>query len=132
MEDLYQVLGVPQTASGNAIKAAWRNLAKQFHPDQNPGDKVAADRFAAVNAAYTILGDPDRRRTYDEAVAAGGTTTSRGRALLETLGREVGSRVWGSVCREVPELGQIADAKNKWELTQGVFALANKIIQGTK
>lgn len=65
MRNPYDVLGVAKTASPKEIKAAFRKLAKQHHPDQNPDDPKAKDRFAAVNQAYEILGDEKRRGEFD-------------------------------------------------------------------
>lgn len=65
MRDPYDVLGVAKTASAKDIKSAYRKLAKQFHPDQNPDDPKAKDRFAAANQAYEILGDEKSRAAFD-------------------------------------------------------------------
>ena len=66
MKDPYSVLGVAKTASADEIKKAYRKLAKKLHPDMNPGDKKAEERFKEVSAAFEILGDPKRRSLYDE------------------------------------------------------------------
>jgi DnaJ-class molecular chaperone len=63
--DLYAMLGVARDASADDIRKAYRGLAKQHHPDLNPGNKTAEERFKAVAAAYDILGDPDKRGRYD-------------------------------------------------------------------
>lgn len=65
MRDPYDILGVPRTADDAAIKKAFRQKAKRFHPDQNKDDPSAQARFAEVNSAYEILGDKDKRGQYD-------------------------------------------------------------------
>lgn len=65
MRDPYEVLGVAKNASAKDIKAAYRKLAKKYHPDQNPDDAKAKDRFAAINQAYEIVGDEKKRSAYD-------------------------------------------------------------------
>jgi DnaJ-class molecular chaperone len=65
MRDPYEVLGVPRNASAAAIKSAFRKLAKKHHPDANNNDPKAAARFAEINAANEIVGDPDKRKQYD-------------------------------------------------------------------
>ncbi len=65
-KDYYAVLGVPKTASEADIKKAYRKLARQFHPDLNPGNKAAETRFKEINEANEVLGDPATRRKYDE------------------------------------------------------------------
>lgn len=65
MRDPYDVLGVAKTATAKDIKSAYRKLAKQHHPDQNPNDPKAKDKFAAANTAYEILGDEKSRAAFD-------------------------------------------------------------------
>ena len=65
MRDPYEVLGVARNASAKEIKSAYRKLAKQHHPDQNPNDPKAKERFAAANQAYEIVGDEKTRAAYD-------------------------------------------------------------------
>jgi molecular chaperone DnaJ len=68
--DLYIVLGLEQGASEAEIKRAYRRLARRFHPDINPGDRTAAERFRQILLAYETLVDPDRRSRYDAGMAA--------------------------------------------------------------
>jgi DnaJ-class molecular chaperone len=65
-KDYYATLGVVKTATAKEIKQAFRKLARKHHPDVNPGDKTAETKFKEINEAYEVLGDPDKRKKYDE------------------------------------------------------------------
>ena len=65
LEDHYATLGVTPSADPKEIKIAFYCLSKQYHPDLNPGDRKAEERFKAISAAYNILGDAERKRVYD-------------------------------------------------------------------
>ena len=65
-KDYYATLGVPPSAPQKDITTAYRKLARRFHPDANPGDPSAEERFKEVSAAYDVVGDAERRREYDQ------------------------------------------------------------------
>ncbi|MBN1202134.1 MAG: DnaJ domain-containing protein [Anaerolineae bacterium] len=64
--DYYKVLGVDRDASDKEIQRAFRRLARQYHPDVNPGDKAAEEKFKEINEAYEVLGDKEKRKKYDQ------------------------------------------------------------------
>jgi DnaJ-class molecular chaperone len=71
-KDYYQILGVPRNSSDEEVKKAYRKLAMKYHPDRNPGkEKWANDKFKEINEAYGVLGDPHKRRQYDQFGTAG-------------------------------------------------------------
>jgi len=85
-ETLYEILGVPKTASADAIRKAYRKLARRHHPEVNPGDSKAEDAFKRVSAAYEVLSDDKKRSAYDEfgdASLAGGFDADKARAYTQ-------------------------------------------------
>src|SRR5579872_3229250 len=65
-KDYYKVLGVAEDATDRDVQRAYRKLAKQYHPDSNPDDKSAEEKFKEVNAANDVLSAPEKRKEYDE------------------------------------------------------------------
>jgi DnaJ-class molecular chaperone len=86
-KDYYATLGLTKAASEADIKRAYRKLARQHHPDLNPGDKKAEARFKELNEANEVLGDPEKRRKYDEL-------GSNWRDYEQTPGGPAGSGHW--------------------------------------
>src|SRR5512133_3354039 len=69
-KDYYQILGVSRTASADEIRAAYRKLALKYHPDRNPGNKQAEEKFKEMNEAYQVLSDSQKRARYDQLGSA--------------------------------------------------------------
>jgi curved DNA-binding protein len=93
-EDFYGVLGVQRNAEPDAIKKAYRKLAKNLHPDKNPGNEQAETRFKAVNRAFDVLSDPAKRKLYDEFGEEGlreGFDAERVRAYQQWSSRQRGA-----------------------------------------
>src|SRR5215475_10629521 len=92
-EDLYSVLGVSKTASAGDITKAYRKLAKKLHPDLNPGDKAAGEKFKKITAAYDILGDAEKRGRYDRGeINASGQERPQQHYYREYAGGQDGAR----------------------------------------
>src|ERR687888_2126142 len=65
-QDYYEVLGVSRTATADDIRKAYRKLARKYHPDVNPGDKSAEEKFKQISEAHDVLSDPKKRKIYDQ------------------------------------------------------------------
>ena len=97
--DYYEVLGVPKDADDAAIKKAYRQLAKKYHPDINPGDKEAEAKFKEASEAYAVLSDADKRRQYDQFghAAFDGSGGGTGGFDFGNIGDIFGSDIFGDI-----------------------------------
>ncbi len=77
-KDYYKILGVERSASADDVRKAYRKLAMQYHPDRNPGDKQAEEKFKEINEAYQVLSDPQKRARYDQVGSAYSNWQQRG------------------------------------------------------
>jgi len=82
LRNYYEILGVTNKSSGDDLKRAYRSLARQYHPDRNPGNKVAEEKFKDINEAYEVLSDSSKRLQYDQSTKGGskkGKSNNQGR-----------------------------------------------------
>src|SRR5687768_16566941 len=104
--DYYEVLGLPRGASEDEIKKAYRRLAVKFHPDKNPGDKAAEEKFKELGEAYEVLNEPQKRAAYDQyghaafdarrRASRGGSTDFHDpfEIFLEVFGQQTGGSIF--------------------------------------
>ncbi len=119
-ENLYDIMGVPRRASEDDIRRAFRKLAKELHPDLNPGNAAAVERFKKVASANDILGDPEKRRQYDA-----GEIDARGEQRRPQWQPGGGARTQGGArARSHPGAGGFDDVSGFSDLFSDVFGSA--------
>ena len=112
MKDPYATLGVAKSASADEIKKAYRKLARESHPDRNPGDAAAEERFKEIQGAYDTLSDPEKRKQFDTFGAGGpGRSAAAGRAgsatsASRTSTSPISSAVWAGCSGTVARRGR--------------------------
>lgn len=112
--DYYEVLGVDKNADDATIKKAYRQLAKKYHPDMNPGDKEAEVKFKEASEAYAVLSDPDKRRQYDQfghAAFEGGAGGAGGYGGFDFNGADMGD-IFGDIFGDLFGGGRSRRANN--------------------
>jgi molecular chaperone DnaJ len=124
-QDFYAVLGVPESATEAEIKKAYRKLAKEFHPDANPNNPKAADRFKAISEAHGVLSDAEKRAKYDRMrrlgafgggrSPAGGRTRQQGPAMEDFDFGDVGSFGLGDIFSSIFGKRRTEEAPNRPE-----------------
>ena len=104
--DYYEVLGINRSADENEIKRAYRKLAKKYHPDMNPGDKQAEQKFKEITEAYNVLSDQEKKKLYDQygLAAALGMESIRNTILkVETIWE-----IFLETCSKICFMGRVA------------------------
>lgn len=109
--DYYEVLGVDKNADDAAIKKAYRVLAKKYHPDMNPGDKEAEQKFKEASEAYAVLSDPEKRRQYDQYGHAAFDGGAGGAGGFDFNGADFGA-IFGDIFGDIFGGGRSRGARN--------------------
>ena len=119
MEDLYEVLGISRSASQSEIKSAYRKLAVKYHPDKNPGDKAAEEKFKKITAAYDVLSDETKRRQYDSygstgSYSSGSAHSSNPYGTYGWNGQGTWQGQWQNGAWHAETQDDFSDAFNQW------------------
>lgn len=118
-KDYYRILGIPENASQDEVKRAYRRLAKRYHPDANPNDAAAAERFKEISEAHSVLGDAEKRKKYDAMRRFG----AFGRATGGGAGRPGGFRI------EDLDLGGFSGLGGLGDLFSSIFGRGKRAAQ---
>ena len=110
--DYYEVLGVSKTATEAELKKAYRQLAKKYHPDANPGDKEAERLFKEASEAYAVLSDADKRRQYDQFGHAAFSGGAGGAGGVVTLAEWIWV-IFSAICSAAPLISLAAAADER-------------------
>ncbi|HBA39494.1 MAG TPA: hypothetical protein DCZ05_07075, partial [Deltaproteobacteria bacterium] len=106
--DYYQILGADRSASHEEIRKAYRKLARKYHPDINPGNKEAENKFKEISVAYDVLSDPEKRKLYDEFDEAGlAAGFDAGKARSYRQWQEQSARSGGTHGFDMGDLGDL-------------------------
>ena len=108
--DYYEVLGVSKSASEDEIKKAYRQLAKKYHPDLNPGDKAAEAKFKEANEAYEVLSDSEKKARYDQFGHAGVDPNYGAGGLVGQVDLILTLAIFSAASSEAPALEALAQA----------------------
>ncbi len=119
--DFYHVLGVPKTASADEIKKAYRKLALKYHPDQNPGNKVAEDKFKEINAAYSVLGDEQKRAQYDRYGSADAYASSNSQRQAYNSGTYSNDPFWDWFTQQTTASSENSGYTYRWSSSENPF-----------
>ena len=117
MEDLYRILEVPRDATQADIKKAYRQLVRKYHPDTHPGDREAEEKFKKINAAYSVLGDEEKRARYDQFGTADGSGPFGGMNGMDfgDLFGDLFSQVFGGGMAERSEERRVGkECRSRW------------------
>lgn len=120
-KDYYKVLGVAKDADSAVIKKAYRKLAKDLHPDTNPGDKKVEERFKEVSEAYDVLSDTKRRAEYDDAQLYGGRGGFNPNDMFGAGAQNFGNGNFGSANFGNANFGNMGDIGDLGDLLGGIF-----------
>ena len=132
-KDYYRILGVDASADKEQIKKAYRSLAKQFHPDKNPDNKGAAERFKEVSEAYSVLSDAEKRKKYDMMRRLGAFTGGRAGGARSGAGPRFEDIDFGGL-GGLGGLGDIFSSKIKhprWRIFRPMFPKRMRIFTST-